>query len=82
MTAPYMKRLTNSCTGYSGPNRALGLERAVTVSTVDDNRIAIALYAREKGVEQEDMGLVVTRDGARELADAIAHAVEVVDSEE
>ena len=78
MAAPYIKRLTNPCMGYSGPNSALGLQRAVTVSTVDENRIAVALFAQEKGVEHEDMGLVLTRDGARELADVLAHAVEVL----
>ena len=82
MAAPYMKRLANPCMGYSGTNRAPGLQRAVTVSTVDENRIAIALYAREKGIEHEDMGLVLTRDGARELVDVLAHALEVLDSEE
>jgi len=77
---PYMKRLTNDCMGYSGPNRELGLERLITVSTVRAKRVAVALYAREKGVEHEDMGLVISREGAKELAETLLHAVDTLDA--
>ncbi len=81
MAAQFVRRLTNTCTGYSGPNREVGWERLISVSTVDAKMVAVALHARESGVEHEDMGLAVTRAGARELAETLLHAVDVLHSD-
>lgn len=82
MAVPYIRRLTNLCMAYRPPDRQQGQSRAISVSTVDDNRIAIALYARDQsGVEHEDMGFVLTRAGVSELRDVLTQAVGMLDSE-
>jgi len=81
MAPPYVKRLTSGCVAYSPPTRKLGLGRSITVSVWADNEIAIAAFAREKGVDWEDMGIVLTTEAAKELAETLLHAVSVLEDD-